>query len=126
MVREGSKMKARTVLNFEYKGDIKDIVERWAASHDYRFKEMDGQLRMYQRGTGFWTAPMRMAYKQNGNKVNIEAYVYAPLLIRIMGLFLLPKETHVESGGFAGSVPRKMARKDVNALLEKLGQPLLT
>ena len=119
-------MKARTILDFEYKGDIKDIVERWATAHNYRFNEMEGELRIYQRGTGFWTAPMRMLYKKEGNKVHLEAYVYTPLLSRIMGLFLVPKEAHIESGGFAGKIPRNMARKDVNALLEKLGQPPLT
>ena len=119
-------MKARTVLTFVHKNDITDIVERWAEAHDYRFKEMEGQLRMYQRGTGLWTSPMRMAYKQDDDKVNIEAYVYTPLLSRIMGLFLIPKEAHIESGGFMASVPRKIARKDINALLEELGQPPLT
>lgn len=119
-------MKARTVLDFEHKGDIKDIVEEWAAGHDYKFKEMEGKLRMYQRGTGFWTAPMRLVYMQEGNKVHLEAYVYTPLLSRIMGLFIVPKEAHIESGGFVASIPRKMARKDVNVLLEKLGQPPLT
>ena len=42
-----------------------------------------------------------------------------------MSFFLVPEETHIESGGFVASVPRAMARKDINELLKTFNQPLL-
>jgi len=118
-------MKTRTEIDFDSVQDIQKIVEDWAQQHGYKFQEMEDDMRLYQRGSGFWTAPMRLAFIQNGEHVHLEAYVYAPLFNRLMAFFLVPKETHIESGGFVASVPRAMARKDVNALLESLGQPLL-
>jgi hypothetical protein len=118
-------MEPRTEIDFERVEDIQKIVDDWAAAHDYKFLEMEEDMRVYQRGSGFWTAPMRLGYRQTGERVHMEAYVYAPLLNRIMSLFLVPKECKIESGGFVASIPRAMARKDVNNLLETLGQPPL-
>jgi hypothetical protein len=44
------------------------------------------------------------------------------LFVRLMALFMLPKQMSVESGGFRGALPRKIGRQAVNRLLEKLGQ----
>ncbi len=118
-------MKARTEIDFSYTGEAQKVVEEWAATHQYSFKEKIEDIHVYQRGTGFWTAPMRLEGSQHGEHVHLEAYIYAPLLNRLMALFLIPEETHIESGGFVASVPRAMARKDVNDLLKMFGQPLL-
>ena len=118
-------MKARTEIDFDTVQDIQKVVEDWAQQHGYKFQEIEGDMRLYQRGSGFWTAPMRLAFRQTGEHVHMESYVFAPLLNRLMALFLVPKESHVESGGFVASLPRAMARKDINALLESLGQPPL-
>jgi hypothetical protein len=114
-------MKARTEIEFESMEDILQIVDDWAESHGYKFREMQDDMRLYQRGSGFWTAPIRLAFRQTGGHVHMETYVYSPFLNRLMALFILPKEAHIESGGFTASVPRSMARKDINALLETLG-----
>ena len=118
-------MKARTEIDFETIQDFEKIFEDWAQQHGYKFQEMEDDMQLYQRGTGFWTAPMRVAYRQAGEHVHIEAYIFAPLISRLMAIFLLPKETQIESGGFVASVPRSMARKDINVLLESVGQPPL-
>lgn len=118
-------MKARTEIDFDTVQDIQKVVDDWAQQHGYKFQEMEGDMRLYQRGSGFWTAPMRLSFRQTGEHVHMEAYVFAPPLNRLMALFLVPKESFIESGGFVASVPRAMARKDVNALLESLGQPPL-
>jgi hypothetical protein len=118
-------MEPRTEIDFERVEDIQKIVDDWAEQHGYKFLEMEEDMRVYQRGKGFWTAPMRLGYRQTGERVHMEAYVFAPLLNRLVSLFLVPKECNIESGGFVASVPRAMARKDVNALLETLGQPPL-
>lgn len=118
-------MKARTEIDFDTVQDIQKVVEDWAQQHGYKFQEMEGDMRLYQRGSGFWTAPMRLAFRQTGEHVHMEANVFAPMLNRLMALFLVPKEAHIESGGFVASVPRAMARKDINVLLESLNQPPL-
>jgi hypothetical protein len=42
-----------------------------------------------------------------------------------MSAFMLPAEMGIESGGFKGVLPRKIARDGVNALLKLLNQPLI-
>jgi hypothetical protein len=57
------------------------------------------------------------------NKMHMEAYVRTNFFIRMLALFLVPKEMHIESGGIKLMAPRKIARKAVNKLLVKLNQP---
>jgi hypothetical protein len=118
-------MKARTEIDFTFTGDAQKVVEDWAATHDYQFKERVDDAHIYQRGSGFWTAPMRLAGSQHGEHVHLEAYVYAPFFNRLMSFFIVPEEIHIESGGFVASVPRAMARKDINELLAAFKQPPL-
>jgi hypothetical protein len=118
-------MKARTEIDFDFTGDAQKVVEEWASVHGYVFKEKVDDAHIYQRGMGFWTAPIRLAGSQHGEHVHLEAYVYAPFLNRLMSLFLVPEEIQIESGGFVASIPRAMARKDINELLQKFNQPLL-
>lgn len=116
-------MKARTEIDFDYSGDAQKLVDEWAREHHYHLKGNENDMRVYQRGSGFWTAPMRLAFSQNSKNVHLEAYVFAPFLNRLISFFIVPKESHLGSGGFVASVPRAMARKDVNQLLADFGQP---
>jgi hypothetical protein len=116
-------MNPRTIKDFEYSGDIGPIVDGWAAENGFRFLKGTGSARLFQRGRGFWTAPVRLEASQDGLKVHLEAWVSVNLMVRIMALFMLPKQMAVESGGFRGTLPRKIGRQRVNGLLEKLGQP---
>lgn len=116
-------MKARTEIDFSYLGDAQKVVEDWAAAHDYQFKERVDDMHIYQHDSGFWTAPIRLAGSQHGEHVHLEAYVYTPFFNRLLSLFLVPEETHIEFGGFTASIPRAMARKDINELLEAFNQP---
>ncbi len=118
-------MKARTEIDFDADQDVQKVIEDWAEQHDYKFSRMEDDMRLYQRGSGFWTAPMLLAFRQTGAHVHIEAYVFAPLFNRVISLFMVPEESHIESGGFVASIPRSLARKDVNELLMTLGQPPL-
>jgi hypothetical protein len=38
---------------------------------------------------------------------------------------MVPEEIQIESGGFVASIPRAMARNDINELLKTFNQPLL-
>jgi len=116
-------MNTRTICQFGYQGDVISLVEQWAHEFDYRYITTEGSARIYQRGKGFWTAPMRVQVEQQGKQVTLQAWAYAPLLNRLMALFLVPEEMEIKSGGVRMVIPRSMARKDFNILLGRLGQP---
>lgn len=116
-------MSARTVRSFAAEGDFWGTVDAWAAESRYALKESDQSWKLYQKGKGFWVAPMMVEIREAEGEVHIAAWIRVPLFTRLMALFMLPSEMGIESGGFRAVVPRNMARKAVNQLLEKLGQP---
>ncbi len=116
-------MNPRTIKDFESSGDIRPIVDAWASENGFRILDGNGPARLFQRGRGFWTAPVRLQALQEGSRVHLEAWVKVSFMVRLMALFILPKQMSLESGGFRGVLPRKIGRQRVNALLEKLGQP---
>jgi hypothetical protein len=116
-------MNPRTVRDFEYSGDSRPIVDAWAVENGFRLLDGTGAARLFQKGHGFWTAPVRFEASQEGSKVHLETWIPMNLLVRLMALFMLPKQMGVESGGFRAALPRKIARQAVNRLFEKLGQP---
>lgn len=114
--------KSRTTINFQWQGDLWSLVDHWAREHNYRLK-MDGETeRLYQKGRGFWVAPMMLKINFNGKDVQLEAWARANLFVRAMALFIIPPEMNIDSGGVRMAIPRKMARKAVNELLSELGQ----
>lgn len=116
-------MNPRTIRDFEHSGEIRPIVDAWAEENNFRLIEGTGPKRLFQRGHGFWTAPVKFEVSQEGSKVHLETWVHVNLLVRLMALFMLPKRMGVESGGFRGVLPRKIGRQAVNKLLQKLAQP---
>jgi hypothetical protein len=112
----------RTVVTFTVKGDPWPTIGSWAHQHRFHPREpQTGDTKLFQKGTGLFTAPMRAQFTKRGNQIEMQAWVHMPLLTRIMALFLLPAEMNLRSGGFRAMVPRSMARKAVNELLEKVG-----
>jgi hypothetical protein len=116
-------MNPRTIRDFDYAGDTRLIVDSWAAENGFRLLDGTGPSRLFQKGHGFWTAPIRLEASQQGSKVHLETWISVNLLVRLMALFMLPKQMGVESGGLRGALPRKIGRQAVNKLFEKLGQP---
>lgn len=116
----------RSVVTFTIKGDPWPTIAAWAERH--RFIPRDpqtGETKLFQKGIGFLTAPMRAQFTKRGSEIELQAWVHTPLLARIMALFLLPQEMNVRSGGFRAMVPRAIARKAVNDLLVDVGaQPI--
>lgn len=115
----------RTILDFEYDGDLWAVVDQWAQGNGYKLKASAGDKRVYQRGVGFWVAPQMLQLEKNGNQVHLEAWIRAGLFVRLMSLFILPAEIHIGPGGLKAALPRKMARGKVNLLLEQLRRPLI-
>ena len=97
---------------------------RRTPQHGFNPREpQTGSTKLFQKGSGLFTAPMRAQFTHSGNTVEVQAYLHIPLFTRIMALFMLPQEMHVRSGGFRAVIPRNMARKAVNELLAQVGGP---
>lgn len=116
-------MEARTVRDFSFSGDPWGVADRWAKSAGWRPAGLDGATRIFKKGSGFWAAPRLIRLSQNGSSLHLEAWTRAGFFVRLMALFIIPKEMGLESGGFRMVVPRKLGRTDVNHLLEQFGQP---
>lgn len=114
----------RTQVTFPVEGDPWPVIAAWAQRHKFMPREpQNPTTKLFQKGSGFWTAPMKAQFTLAGNAMHLQAWVHVPLFSRIMALFLLPQELPVASGGLRGAVPRKMARTAVNALLAQVGAP---
>ena len=118
-----SKVKGRTLRDFTAGADFWQILDGWAQQTGYKLIAYDQVSRLYQRGEGFLVAPQRLQVNYTGTGYHIEAYVWVPTFTRIFTLMLMPEELKIDSGGFAGTIPRVTARGHVNQLLQALGQP---
>lgn len=114
----------RTHVTFQIQGDAWPTIAAWAQRHGFLPREpQTGSVKLFQKGSGLWTAPMRALFAVEGPVVQLQAWVHVPLITRIMALFLLPGEMHIRSGGFRAVLPRSTARKAVNELLAQVGGP---
>jgi hypothetical protein len=122
----------RTTLVFQTPVDPGPVIQAWAASTGYRQVEGGaGPTAIYQKGSGFWVAPMMLAITRGSlagepvasSQLTLQAWVRAGFFVRLMSFFILPAEMHVRSGGMRAMLPRKIARSAVNQLLAHLGQP---
>jgi hypothetical protein len=120
-----SKIAGRTVREFTGGADVWAILDGWAQQTGYGPVGHDQFSRLYQKGSGLWMAPRMLQMTYTGNGYRLEAWVRLPLLNRIITLGLMPAEMNIHSGGFAGSLPRKQAKEQVNLLLQALGQPAI-
>ncbi len=118
----GSPAAGRTTLEFEYDESLWGVVDTWAAENGYRQVGGTDDHRRLQKGRGFLVAPMMCEIRQQGHQVTLVAWIRVNLLIRLFGLFLIPSEMGIASGGFKLAAPRKIARNAINRLLEQLGQ----
>ncbi|MBL0214257.1 MAG: hypothetical protein IPQ07_10255 [Myxococcales bacterium] len=116
----------RSVVTFTSKGDPWPVIAAWAQKHKYLPRApQTGTVKLFQKGSGLWTAPMRAQFTQEGDQIELQAWVHNPLFARIMALMLLPAEMNVRSGGFRAVIPRNIARKAVNELLAQVGAELI-
>ena len=114
----------RSVVTYTAKGDPWPVIAAWAQRHKYLPREpQTGNTKLFQKGSGLLTAPMRVQFTLDGQVMHVHAWLKISLFARISALFLLPAEMHINSGGFRAVVPRNMARKAVNELLAQVGAP---
>ena len=114
----------RSVVMWSVRGDPWPTIAAWAQKH--RFMPRDpqtGNVKLFQKGSGFWTAAMRAQFTQRGDQMEMQAWLPISIFARIAALFMLPAEMHIRSGGFRAVLPRKIARNAVNELLQQVGAP---
>jgi hypothetical protein len=111
----------RTVVTFAVKGDPWARIAAWAKRHRFHARSDSENTRLFQKGNGLLTSPMRAQFTRlDGGKVELQAWVHNLLFSRMLTLFLLPMEMNVRSGGFRAVVPRSIARKALNELLREM------
>jgi len=115
-------MAKRTILRFDFNGDVWPIIETWAKERDFREKTRTDNSRRYQQGYGMMVASKFLEAKQEGRQVELQGWVGINILNRISTLFIMPGEIDLGSG-FRAVIPRGTARRDVDVLLQRLGQP---
>lgn len=114
----------RTQVVFQMQGDPWPVIAAWAQKHRFMPREpQTGSVKLFQKGSGFWTAAMRAQFTQQGDQIELQAWLPISIFARIAALFMLPAEMHVRSGGFRAALPRKFARDAINELLQQVGAP---
>jgi hypothetical protein len=116
----------RSVVMYSVNGDPWPVIATWAQKHKFNPREpQTGNVKMFQKGSGFWTAAMRAQFTLDGATMQVQAWLPISIFARIAALFMLPAEMHIRSGGFRAAIPRKIARSAVNDLLQQVGaQPI--
>ena len=100
------------------------MIAAWAQRHRFMPREpQTGNTKLFQKGSGLLTAPMRAQFTLDGQVMHVHAWLQISIFTRIMSLFMLPAEMHINSGGFRAVVPRSMARKALNELLAQVAAP---
>lgn len=112
----------RSVVAFPVMGDPWPVIAAWAQKHKFNPREpQTGNVKLFQKGSGFWTAAMRAQFTFDGQNMQVQAWLPISIFARIAALFMLPAEMHIRSGGFRAVLPRKIARTAVNELLAQVG-----
>lgn len=117
----------RTTVVYAASGDPWPVIASWAQKHGFNPRQpQTGNVKLFQKGSGFWTAAMRAQFSYDGaGTMELQAWLPISLFARIGALFLLPAEIHIRSGGFKAALPRKIARNAINDLLAQVGaQPI--
>ena len=115
----------RTTVRIELREDPWPTLNEWGRQTGYLPMTDIGTSRLYQKGTGFWVAPMMLAAQVDDNVLTLQAWIRGTFIARLFSLFILPAEMHVRSGGFKAVLPRNMARGHVNKLIAALGGPAI-
>ena len=105
-------------LSFSSTDDVIGKIDAWAKSNGYRLVPADNDIRRYQKGYNFLTAPMFLDVIRNGDQYTLKSYV------QING-FVVKGDIALTASGFLVKLPRAMAKKTHNLLRAELGQPLL-
>jgi hypothetical protein len=62
-------MLPRTKITFPQTFDIWPVIDTWAQANGYNVRETTNTGRLYQKGIGFWVAPMMLSVNQLNGQV---------------------------------------------------------
>ena len=108
---------SRTMRTAIVENSVWPTVESWAESNKFKEVESTDSARRFSRGTG---KTHRVQISQSESNVVIEAWIETSFWFRLWLLFLLPKETHIDSG-IKNWSDKKRLRNDLNPLFSEIG-----
>ncbi len=118
-------MAKRTKRTFDSRDNFLSLLVKWTADGKFKLLEKSDSVRLYQQGSGIIGPPVMLQVTLGEEQTSLEMWLRVPNLYRILGLFLLPEEIGLESGGYTLWSDRKESRKEMNHLLEIMGLPLI-
>ena len=119
--------KRRTIKEFEYTEDVFLISDKWAEENGYHVLETDleNNKKIYKKNNKFPYAPVLCSIEQNNDKVHLEGWVKVPFAMRMVYLFIPPKEVNLKPNAIGGRVPRNIGRETINRLMMELNQDFI-
>ena len=117
---------SRTILDFNYKGDIQPILEKWAVENSFHTRDGGEGITECQRGGGILMCPILVQIKKSGDSVHLESWLDVDLLTQFTSLFMAPTQSAIDSSSTRLWREREIARLHINRLLKELGQPPIT
>src|SRR5512140_582443 len=91
--------KKRSVAVYPVTGDPWPTIATWAQQHKFMPRDpQTGNVKLFQKGSGFLTAAMRAQFTLQGSTMELQAWLPISPLARIFALFMLPPEMNVNSG----------------------------
>ncbi|WP_139175113.1 hypothetical protein [Lysobacter enzymogenes] len=100
-------------VEFASDQDVYALAQAWAGRNGYALKRSEGDLRVYQKGNGFLTAPMFLEIDRPDGRWSFKSYV------RVNGV-VVQGDVGLSGAGFLVKVPRSMAKKAQNELYASL------
>jgi hypothetical protein len=112
----------RTALQFNYHENLWYAVDKWAFENGYKQLQANGDERLYKVSTMMVSMGMLKISYQN-QEVYLESWIGMSFFTRLRTLFILPAEVGIGSGSLVSALPKSVVRKQINLLLNQLGQP---
>ena len=98
------------------------VVEQWANDWGYYLVAMKGNRRLYEKGQNPALYQTYLDIKEHDGHVTMAAWVQVGITLRLLSLFLLPREMKIDPTGIMGIVKRRAACREMNSLLERFRQ----
>jgi hypothetical protein len=112
----------RTTRQFNYHGNLWYAVDKWAYESGYKQIQANGNERLYKFSSMMVSMGMLKISYQN-QEVYLESWVGMSFFTRFRTFFIMPAEVGIGSGSLVAAVPKGIVRKQINLLLNQLGQP---
>jgi len=111
---------------FSCRTEVWPVIEHWASENGFRLCGMRGGRRLYYRPRGLGTAfTTYLDIKERDYEVTLSSWIGVSFLSRILRLFVIPYQMNLNPRGILGVRVRRRTCRELNALLSRLGQPII-